>query len=261
MLIKDRPRQLNDCRELLQDYTAKAERAFSASPTAHHDLDYASLLQIDWIDSVWQMHDQLRQSAANEAEGLAIAAGYLRLQYKLNTDPRPLIDISEPAHKLDVKALEKYLAALLHPYQVPLNLNDIQVELKTRYRFDICYQLLLRHCVRLSQNGDAHPLLQRFPNPYKQRQHVYCNAEFQVKPQIGDKVMELVHMRSRRLGTVVEFKLYRPHGKYYPVIQTETHQCFVDPGRIIVVERLDFAANKPSRSARPRRHLSQYSIH
>ncbi len=262
---RERPQQLEDCQRLLSEYQQKVVTV--SEPPVTPTLSYAELLQIDWIDSVWAMHNRLRESGETDAEGLAIATQYLQLQHRLNTNPRPLVEGNGTgkghAHKLDVTELEACLEALLHPYQVPLTLDHIQQELKDRYRFVICYQLLLRHCVRLCEVGSQQMGLQRFANPYKRRQHVYCNADFQLKPQIGDKVVELVHMRSRRYGVVTEFQLYRPLGRYFPVIQTPTHKCFVDPGRIMIVERLDeFEAPKRRQATRrtSRQRLSIYSI-
>jgi len=158
---------------------------------------------------------------------------------------------------LDDAALERHLESLLHPYQVPLNLADIQSRLKREYRFEISYDCLLRRCNRLSHPDHVHATLQRFANPYRSQQSVYCSTEFRVRPQLGDKVVELVRMRSRRFGIVVDFKLYRMNGKYYPVIQTATQRCFVDPERIIIVERLEPFEPKPKRS---KHHTAAYSL-
>jgi len=100
--------------------------------------------------------------------------------------------------------------------------------------------------------------LHRFLNPYHGRQYVYCANDFQVDPQVGDKVVELIRQRSRRFGTVVEFKLYRLNGKRYPVIQTETSRYFVDPERIIIVEQLEPFAKRHKTKAKP--HTSSYSL-
>ena len=204
---------------------------------------YNELLALDWIPSVWSTYQRLLETET--AEDWGAPRRYLELQYRLNTEPRLPINIAQP-HKINRKALIEGLEQILHPYQLPLTVEDLLIQLE-HYKVQISYTYLKRICNDLCDADSPEYRLHRFHNPYRQQRHVYCSNQFQMQPQLGDKVVELLHKRSRRFGVVVGFKTYRLNGKLYPIIQTETMKCFVDPQRIIIVERLEPFAQQPKR--------------
>jgi hypothetical protein len=188
------------------------------------------LLQQSWSESVCQTYERLYMY-----DRLA-ASNYLYLQQRLDNDLTTNRSVRMELERLGRptgKAIRVAVLAVFHNYQQPLSAMALQSELRW-WGLSVECDPVNRAAKRLVEEGE----LQRFANPFKGNQYVYCSSNYCAKPKLGDRVVELIRKRTHRAGVVERFRVYRMNGQLYPVIRWQNGLLtFGNPDMLFVVER------------------------
>lgn len=238
-------------------------------------MELNELLSLEWEPRVLAEYDRLK---TNWGDGEA--ERYLQVVYNIDRHPRAVRDLNlvfDPfveqrsrwhpvvlgKFKVHLKGrsdtqkeykagIQHFIMQILHPNQLPMQWKDVE-----QYFYQEGIALSGCDTLRtwLNELVDQERL-KKFCNPYRGNTFLFCNAEFQEQPQVGDRVIELMRRRGSRIGTVVRFRTYRDRNRY-PVVNWEysvrtqkplacQFESFANPETLVVIERPDPITQKVS---------------
>jgi len=202
-----------------------------------------ALKNMAWSKGVWTTYQSL------QAADPAAASNYLTLQWRLDFDSAYNRDVKLTAERSTREKREAIMIALpviLHPYQEPLTIDNVDFELE-RYGVPWVSRFALSQCLNsLIDQG----LVRKFQNPFGTRKPVFCHEMFRAEPAVGDQVAELIRRKSQRTGIVEKFRYYRMNSRIYPVVRWDAtpkraaFSSFANPDMLIVVAKAEPFAQK-----------------
>ena len=170
--------------------------------------------------------------------GEEVAARYLEYQVDQIINPRSerceaLMKISEEAKS----RIDRALAEILHPDQVPLRVEDIVLKLGDK-GLRMRNEHLRRTINTLVEVGE----ISKRRSPWHGKRWMYSHPDFVATPQKGDRVVQLSRRRGMTAyGFVKGWFLERSLNRMAPVIEFDRHYGktteFADPHSLIVIER------------------------